>query len=405
MQYNYCTLFDFRYLSRGLALYRSLVRHSKAFHLYILAMDDRAQEFLTNAKLPGVTVIRLTDIETPDLLGAKSNRTWQEFCWTCTPAIIKACFERYGLDNCTYLDADIFFFSDPGRLLDSIPSEHVLITPHNYYSKHDQSATSGIYCVQFVKFSSAAESQQVLQEWYNDCIEWCYARFEDGKFGDQKYLDSWPQKYRCISVCNDKGAGLAPWNVRNYSLSKPESTPRITENATGESFNLLFYHFHDFYFNPDGVWYHKSGVDGYQLPKSVYDLVYKSYLRELSQIADDYMPVRLLDVPRVPRRICREDLECHILDRIEHQANREFLLRQYVRHGEDYELTNPDAREESQLLSLFLEADYNLSSQTLWHTPENQIFREMFNLQAQIQKYETRPIWSLARYIYRYFFK
>ena len=44
---NYCTYFDKNYLSRGLALYNSLLRnHKLKFHLYIVAFDKFTYNFL-----------------------------------------------------------------------------------------------------------------------------------------------------------------------------------------------------------------------------------------------------------------------------------------------------------------------------------------------------------------------
>ena len=48
---NYCTYFDKNYLSRGLALYASLLKnHKSKFHLYIIAFDKFTYDFLKKKK-------------------------------------------------------------------------------------------------------------------------------------------------------------------------------------------------------------------------------------------------------------------------------------------------------------------------------------------------------------------
>ena len=49
----YCTLFDWNYLTRGMVLYESLLKHSsEPFTLYILPMDDACQEALLRLTTP-----------------------------------------------------------------------------------------------------------------------------------------------------------------------------------------------------------------------------------------------------------------------------------------------------------------------------------------------------------------
>ena len=57
-----------------------------------------------------------------------------------------------------------------------------------------------------------------LRWWHDRCVEWCYQRFEDGKFGDQKYLDDWPDRFAGVHVVDHPGVGLAPWNVSRHEL-------------------------------------------------------------------------------------------------------------------------------------------------------------------------------------------
>lgn len=265
--YNYCTLFDSNYLTRGLAMYESLKKNSDKFHLYIFAFDDRSYALLNKLNLEFVTVISLNKFEDEELLKVKDGRSAGEYCWTCTPSTIKYSIEKYNLDSCTYLDADLYFFSNPSVLIEEMEDKSVLITEHRYTLEYDQSATSGIYCVQFMTFKNDFNGMKVLNWWRDACNAWCYARYEDGKFGDQKYLDDWTTRFEGIHVLQNLGGGVAPWNIQQYDLKD-------------EHFKLVFYHFQNFKFLQND----KIELGHYKLKKIDLEVFYKPYLKNLTQI-------------------------------------------------------------------------------------------------------------------------
>jgi hypothetical protein len=251
MTLNFTTLFDSYYLNRGLAMYDSLKKVCPDFHLYIFAFDKKAYSILKKLNLADATIISLEEFEDEKLLGVKGGRTKGEYCWTCTPSTIYYCINQFNLDHCTYIDADLFFFSDPTVLINELQDDSVLITEHRYTKKYDQSSTSGIYCVQFVTFRNTAEGQEVLTWWRDRCMEWCYDRFEDGKFGDQKYLDDWTTRFKGVHVLNHLGGGVAPWNVQQLEV-KRNNVYTVIEKRTHITYDLIFYHFHAVRFLKDG---------------------------------------------------------------------------------------------------------------------------------------------------------
>lgn len=278
--YNYCTYFDTNYLSRGLAMYESLKRNTKDFHLYILTFDEKTYEILDKLELEKITLIPLQEFEDSELLAVKKNRSKVEYMWTCTPSITKYVIEKYKLESCTYLDADIYFFDDPSALIEEMRNNSISIIPHRYTPKYDQSATSGIYCVQFMTFKNDEFGMKALNWWRNACINWCYARVENGKFGDQKYLDDWPERFRGVHVLQHLGGGVAPWNVQQYDLFLKNSKLFGIEKKTGKEFNLIFYHFHGLRFLSNGKIY----IGYYKLNTDVLNFIYKPYLKHLEEI-------------------------------------------------------------------------------------------------------------------------
>lgn len=274
MQLNFTTLFNINYTAKGLALHASLLKTCSNFHLYIFAFDDLSYKILTEKKLEHSTIIALHNFESEALLAVKQGRSVAEYCWTCTPHTIKYCIEKFNLDHCTYLDADIYFYQNPGLLIDEMGDNSVLITPHNYHHKYDASAISGIYCVQFTTFKNNQQGLTVLNWWAQACLNWCYARYEDGKMGDQKYLDCWPYIFDGVYICHNTAAGLAPWNVLNYNIITQNQTITVTEKP------LIFYHFHDLRYLSNNTWF----IGGYDMPDNVIEHVYKPYIRTLLAI-------------------------------------------------------------------------------------------------------------------------
>ena len=266
-------------MSRGIAMYQSLKLHCEDFHLYIVAFDKQSDQALRKMNLEKVTVISLSEFEDAALLSVKPTRTRAEYCWTCTSSTILYCINRFHLQNCIYVDADLYFYQSPQILINEKPAnDHVIITSHRYTSYYDQSKSSGKYCVQFMYFDNSEKAMTVLRWWRDRCIEWCYNRIEDGKFGDQKYLDDWIVRFDGVWELKNLGGGLAPWNIQQYHFENNRTGKEI---ATGEIFSPVFYHFHGIKFYDHGKII--LAPNTYHISNSVKSIFYQPYLGELEQ--------------------------------------------------------------------------------------------------------------------------
>jgi hypothetical protein len=255
-------------------MYHSLEETGEDFKLYAVCFDNLAYQILDELNLAKLIAISLDAFESPQLQAVKGLRTAGEYYWTCTSHVIRYVLDAYQLPEVTYLDADLCFYAKPSILLEEFEQSgaSVLITEHRYTPRYDQSATSGIYCVQFMTFKADARGLAALQWWQDRCLEWCYARFEDGKFGDQKYLDDWPRRFKGVQVLKNLGGGVAPWNVQQYSLSKRGDKRYVDE------WQLVFYHFHAYKYFKNGI---HSFSANYLITSKVVDWLYRPYARAL----------------------------------------------------------------------------------------------------------------------------
>jgi hypothetical protein len=262
---HYVTLFDSLFLPQGLALQSSLERHGGPYTLWILCVDDETHDVLDRLRLPNVRLMKLVDVETPELLCVKKERSRAEYCWTLTPFAPRFVFDvDPSVRRVTYLDADLWFRHSPDAIFREFEhsGKQVFITDHAYAPEHDRMATSGRYCVQFMIFTRDG-SESVRKWWEERCIEWCFARVENGRFGDQKYLDDWPERFGGqVHVLEHTEWACAPWNAARAPYDK-----------------ALFFHFHGLRLLGDD----RVSLGGYPLTPTLIQSFYAPYLECLAR--------------------------------------------------------------------------------------------------------------------------
>jgi hypothetical protein len=275
--YTFCTIFDSNYYTKGLALYYSLEKVCD-FRLYIFTPDEKCFDLLLNKKLSKAIILRLSEIEDDELKKIKMVRDVAEYFWTIKASCIDFLFKNNNLDLVTYVDADIFFLSSPDLLFMELGDNSVLITPHNFSPQYEKELKNGIYNAGFISFRNNEFGLTALKWWDTRCREWCYKKKEDGKFGDQMYLNEL-SKFEGVHTLKHNGC-LANWNIQQYDFQI--NNAKITgKTKNGESFDTIFFHFHYLKFFDT----YEVELGRKYISPNVYELFYKPYIKRLLELA------------------------------------------------------------------------------------------------------------------------
>jgi hypothetical protein len=301
----FCTLFNARYLPQGLSLYHSLERVIDAdFVLYVLCMDDFTYGVLAELDLPSLRLIALREVEDEKLQAVRKTRTVAEYCWTCTTPLLLYVFEHCPSGSVvTYVDADLFFFSDPRGGLDELGDKSILVHEHDFAPEYAHLATnSGRFNVGLVSFRDNDEARECLERWKEQCLDECTLDPCQGKCGDQNYLDEWPARYPGLVITSNPGIGLAPWNVSKHTLRGDWRGTIMVD----DDFPLIFYHFHSmrplrprFGVNPVLM-----AQGQYRISPEVAGLIYNPYVAAIYEGAQETN--QTLQIQRLGHRLTRE---------------------------------------------------------------------------------------------------
>ena len=260
-------------------MYTSLVRHaSDDVRIFVLGFDADVQQILEELALPGIVPVALSDFESGDdaLMAARANRSQVEYYFTCTPSLLLYVFDQYpDIDQLIYIDADLFFYSSTAPLLDEIGESPIAVIPHRYSPAWEKYSDRGRFNVAFLTFRKCDEAFACLAWWRERCLEWCYDRCEEGRFGDQGYLDWWPELFPSTQIVDHIGADVAPWNIENYGVELRNSL------VTVDGVPLVFYHFEGYRQVSPSLINSRFIVNGRRLSRRAVKLIHIPYIDEL----------------------------------------------------------------------------------------------------------------------------
>lgn len=282
------TVINKLFVPQAYCLIKSLKKYNHK--IIIISFDKGIDKYFKN--FSNTKVIYYDEILPKNIRKKFPDRSIAEFISTITPSIFLILLNKYRDNMITYVDADVSFFDNPKKILEKLiknKEKSILITKHNFEQKYESSKKTGNFCVQFISCKNNQYSKIVLNEWSKNCIEWCYYKYENDKFGDQKYLDNWPLKYpKKILILDNLNFSVAPWNINICNLNE-----------------MVFFHFHSLrLIDKERVLLHF----GFDINKKQIKMIYHPYVTNLSEI------VRLLDF--VPKQFTQEPLPILIVKSI-----------------------------------------------------------------------------------------
>jgi len=280
MARDFCCYFDHRYFDKGVAMYQSLLTHCPDARLWVLCLSDECHRALSQLALPGLVPVQMAQFEAGNapLAAAKANRSLIEYYFTCTASFLDWVMQQdRSVETLTYVDSDLYFFSDPAPIFAAFEGHSILIVGHRFPPALAGREKYGRYNVGWLSFRRDADGLACLAWWRDRCLEWCYDRLEEDRFADQKYLDRFEQMFSGVLVLDHPGVNLAPWNLAGHRLEQRGGHLLV------DGVPLIFFHFHQFRRLAPFLWDTNNRANGVKRCAFLDDLLYRPYIRALAR--------------------------------------------------------------------------------------------------------------------------
>ncbi|MEK7092515.1 MAG: hypothetical protein AAB907_02730, partial [Patescibacteria group bacterium] len=222
-------------------------------------MNDQSYDSLSKFALPNLRLVRLGELEDESILRVKKERSLREYCLTLKPYIILHMLNsRPEINSITFLDSDLYFFQSTDILYDELGNNSIGITRNNFPGKNanDMEKISGTFNAGFIIIKNDSRARVCMEWWRKKCLEFCSVEHGNGTYGEQLYMDTWPDKFEGVYIFKNIGANVAYWNIEGHQiLTDANGGIKLRKKGVKISVPLVFYHF--------------SGLTLYQVGKKV----------------------------------------------------------------------------------------------------------------------------------------
>ena len=242
-KYHFSMILSESNLFKAIPMYISLSRCCSDFKLFILCMNESVYYILDKIAFKNIILINLNEVERNnyELSVAKTNRIFHEYCWTLKPIFLDYIMKKYAnAEFFVHVDADLFFFSNIDCIFTENPNASIFLTHHrNSKDFNHYYELSGLYNTGFVGLKNNNESKAAVRFWCDKCLEKCSVDYDtlNKTFGDQRYVEDWPNIFKNVHIVKSIGANTAFWNIKNYKISKINNVVLVDDTP------LIFYHF------------------------------------------------------------------------------------------------------------------------------------------------------------------
>lgn len=267
MKLDILSFCDKNYVTQFVTMMRSIHNNiTKNYVLTCLALDQPTYIILKSLqKKYSIRVYSLIEFEDNiDFLILKNNNKSNPinygdgqslFHWAISSFWSHLCSNRLCQDDILYVDADIFFYSDPSIIFDKCQNK-IGLTTHKHIPKNDDTKV-GYYNVGVMYFPYNYIGRKCLKWWKDSTIEtnptlnqWNQSH---GSCGDQKYLELFPELFgkENIHIIDEDIGHSAPWNLSISTINNRILTwdTSHVQNQGFLSQNLVFHHFSHFTYN------------------------------------------------------------------------------------------------------------------------------------------------------------
>lgn len=217
------TYFDESYASRAKVMFDSamLSQPQATKILYLGGATRIGLEMFPRAVLQSLSDFLL---DNDRLKHALKGRSWPEQIFTVGPSFLMEKLQEIPEGTwLVYADSDIWFQIPLEQYMEPFDEANVVLTRHrHYWWNRRRLAKYGEFNVGVIAFRNNVEGRRVLSKWAESCISWCKDHPENGKYADQKYLESFSLWGEGVVIDERIGANLAPWNSSMLSVLRLE---------------------------------------------------------------------------------------------------------------------------------------------------------------------------------------